>query len=211
MRNTTITLFRPPIASFRWTEINTDLTRLNEIKDENSLKTALLNNDFFRKNKLQNFDELVNLTDKDNVSLLMFAAANDCHRIINLLIKEKVNINFQGCYQATALHIACELGKGKAIEALLLNGIEKIDITLKDENGETARDLAQKLDDKTTFKKETNSHIQHVHDSDGIIYVSAHSVENEPAKKTICELFTTYSITKSTIEAPLQKNRCVIL
>jgi TPR repeat protein len=88
---------------------------------------ALNNNDINALHKLQ--------------SLLIFACTYNNINVLNKLIETKINLNYQDYYGTTGLMIASSYGFINIVELLLDN---HVDIYLKNQQGESALDLAGK-------------------------------------------------------------------
>jgi ankyrin repeat protein len=87
----------------------------------------------------------IDATDECGYTALIMTACNrlatnelDC---LNLLIANGANVDAQTEFKSTALHCACLTGQASMIESLLKAGA---DASIKDENGRTALDLAER-------------------------------------------------------------------
>jgi ankyrin repeat protein len=194
---------------FEWLDIisNTDLITLNERGKAQNLSQSF--NDLFstpaaKEKKIENLAALLNTTDNNNTSFLMYAAHFDCHRIIKFLIANGANINFQGNHKCTALHVACEKGSGNAVEELLLGqGMQKIDISLRDNNGKTAQDLVGKLTPEDYFLVDSNILKSPQQNARGLFYFRSETRKIKTlAKKYLEDVFINYENIRLSVNEP---------
>lgn len=81
---------------------------------------------------INNLDKGVNYIDHTGISILMHACMYGYFEIVELLLKNHVNINYQDMNGKTALMYASEFGKTDIVEMLLIYGA---DYKLKDKKG----------------------------------------------------------------------------
>ena len=83
----------------------------------------------------------INAVSDDGWTALHFAAFKGYDKIIEALIKAKIDVNIQGkVYQRTALHYAVDRGNLGAVRLLISGGA---DVRIKDKNGHTALEIAK--------------------------------------------------------------------
>jgi ankyrin repeat protein len=91
------------------------------------------------------------------LSALHIAAKNNKIDAVRMLVKSGVELNCQDEDGCTALHYAAELGH-KDIVSLLLN-LQKIDVSLKNKLGWTAKEMATSSDIQKLFANNENNQL----------------------------------------------------
>jgi hypothetical protein len=133
---------------FEWNKV-LRIAELEKVTQPSQLKKHLLT---IATQKNRTLAEIVNLPDENNITLLMYSAALDSALLITILLELQADINYQGAFRCTALHVACELGCGNAVSALLLSTqAKKINIDLPDDQEKKAQEIALQLSEKVTF------------------------------------------------------------
>lgn len=83
----------------------------------------------------------INAVTDDGWTALHFAAFKGYDKIVEALIKAKIDVNIQGkVYQRTALHYAVDRGNLGVVRLLIFGGA---DIRIKDKIGNTALEIAK--------------------------------------------------------------------
>jgi len=97
----------------------------------------------------------VNAKNRDGVTPLHTAAANDYKEIVELLIVEGANVNATNVDGWTPLFGAAVLGKNKIVELLIAKGA---DVNAKDKDGETPLDIATHPKTAALLRKHGGKH-----------------------------------------------------
>ena len=112
----------------------------NDINDNNNININNNNNISFSDNNNIDNNMKINLEDlESNLELLRYSKKGDKEKVLELLNKPKININYKNENGWTALHYACDEGNLKIVEILIK---AHIDINIRNNDKKTSLHLS---------------------------------------------------------------------